>query len=55
MALHNSKRIDKSEMIESHDGDIHRMAAELTDLQHAHSDRQAKSELIVSGLPPAQI
>lgn len=39
-------------MIDNHDGDIHRMTAELTDLQHAHCERQTKAELIVSGLPP---
>lgn len=41
----------QSQVIATHDFDLHRISAEQSDLQHAHSDRNSKAESIVSGLP----
>lgn len=40
-----------SQLMSNHDTDIHRLAAEPSDVQQAHTNRHVKAELIVSGLP----
>lgn len=40
-----------SQVMANHDSEIQRIAAEVSDLQQAHTDSHVKAELIVSGLP----
>lgn len=40
-----------SQLISKHDGDIHRISAEVSDMQQSLTDGKVKAQLIVSGLP----